>query len=299
MGKLYYHKHTEVFHNGNFVKAAETKIDLFTQSLHYGNAVFDAMRAYNTPLGPNIFKAKEHYERLISSAFKMGITLRYSIDELINITYQLLDRNNLHDAYIRPLIYYGSDMQLSMSGEPQIFIAAWKWEKYLGKELMDVMVSSYSRPSPRSPLVESKVTGYYVHSILATTEARRKGYDDAILLDIAGNIAEGSGANIFFEKDGILYTPSRGNIIPGITRATVLEICQEMGIEVFQNQIRPEDILQMDGAFFTGTAYQITGIKSINGKALKLHWQDTIGCILHERYGRRVTQSEYYNYAII
>lgn len=299
MGKLYYHKHTEVFHNGNFVKAAETKIDLFTQSLHYGNAVFDAMRAYNTPLGPHIYKAKEHYERLIASAAKMGIALRYSAEELVSITYQLLDRNNLHDAYIRPLVYYGSDMQLSMNGEPQLFIATWKWEKYLGKELIDVMVSTYSRPSPRSPLVESKVTGYYIHSILATTEARRKGYDDAILLDIAGNIAEGAGANVFFEKDGVLYTPPRGNIIPGITRATVLEICAEMGIDVVQKQIRPEELTEMDSAFFTGTAYQITGIKSINGKPLKLHWQDAIGCVLNEKYGRRVTQSEYYNYAII
>ncbi len=297
---MYHQQDTIVFLNGQFIPAYAAQGDLYSQSMHYGNGIFDGLRAYNTPLGPHIFKAREHFERMEASAKKFQLDLPYSPEELTHFTYELLEQNQLTDAYIRPLIFFGANMRLMMPTEGvNIFIAAWRWGKYLGNDLLDVMLSTYQRPHPKTIEVESKITGHYVNSILATTEAKQHGYDEAVLTDTDGFIAAGSVANIFYEKEGVLYTPPKGNILPGITRATVFELAAELDIEVKEKQTTPEEFAEADGAFFAGTAAEISGIRSFNGKAFHTPWHDTLGHMLFTKYRQRVTQGEYDTYSII
>ena len=211
---MYYNQDSIVFLDGKWIQASEAQASLYNQTMHYGNGVFEGIRAYQNADGCNVFKAKDHFERLHYSATKMHIDLPYSVEELIHISYELLDKNDLTDAYIRPLAYLGANMSLTPTDEVHVFMAAWKWEKYLGDKPLKVMVSSYQRPNPRSCHVEAKVVGHYTNSILATTEAKKLGYDEALLLDMHGNVAEGPGANFFVEKEGILYTPPAGNTSP-------------------------------------------------------------------------------------
>ncbi|OHX68115.1 branched-chain-amino-acid transaminase [Flammeovirga pacifica] len=295
----YYDQDTVIFHNGEFVKAAESKADLFSQSLHYGNGVFDAMRAYGTALGPNIFKARDHFSRFLDAANTMHLGLDYSVDELVGVSYQLLEENGFSDAYIRPLVYAEANMDLTPTKKHNIFIAAWRWDKFLGKDLLDITISTYTRPSPHSFNVEAKISGHYINSIVSIAEAKERGFDDALLLDVDGFIAEGTGANFFFEKEGKLYTSQKGHIYPGITRNVVFDIAKSLGVEVVEGQYKPEDLKDIDGAFFTGTAAQITGINSIDRHLVLKDWEDTIGFEVFEKYRQYVTQSEYDNYSII
>ena len=229
---MYYNSETIIFLNGEFVKASETKTGLYGQTMHYGNGVFEGIRSYDTPDGTRIFKAKEHYERLHYSAKVMHINLGYSVKELEQISYKLLELNNLKDAYLRPLVFLGDNMSLTPTNEVHVAIMAWEWGKYLGDNLLRLMLSSFQRPNPKSCFVEAKVVGHYTNSILATTEAKANGYDEALLTDMNGNVAEGPGANFFIEKEGKLYTAPLGNILAGITRQTVFEIGKELGYEI-------------------------------------------------------------------
>lgn len=295
-----YHQHdTIVFLNGSFIPAYAAQGDLYSQSMHYGNGIFDGLRAYSTPLGPHIFKAKEHFERLAKTAETLHVELPYTPEELTHFTYELLERNQLTDAYIRPLVYFGSNMKLMLpTEEVNVFLAAWRWGKYLGNDLLDVMLSKYQR-HPKTMEIESKITGQYVTSVLATTEAKKLGYDEAVLTDTDGHIACGSVANIFFEKDDVLYTPPRGSILPGITRTTVFEMAADLGIEVKEALLTPEHFAEADGAFFAGTAAEISGIRSFNGQVFKKKWRDTLGHTLFTKYRQIVTQGEYDSYSII
>ncbi|MBL4704138.1 MAG: branched-chain amino acid transaminase [Flavobacteriales bacterium] len=296
---MYYNKNTTVFLDGQWLKAGNANASLFNQTMHYGFGVFEGIRSYDTPDGVQIFKAQEHYERLKYSAKKMHINFNYSVQELTKLTYQLLEKNNLTDAYIRPLVYLGQNMRLSPTSEVHLFLCAWKWEKYLGSQLLSVITSSLQRPNPKSVPVDAKVTGHYANSILATTEAQAKGFDEALLLDINGNVAEGSGANFFYEKDGVLFTSPLGNILPGITRQTTFELAKELGVEVKETHFKPEQVHHSDGAFFTGTATEIAGIKSLDGISFKLPWEETLGYQLSKMYTRRVSQNEYMHFELV
>ena len=296
---MYYSDSTVVFLDGQWIKAKDAKVDLFSQTMHYGLGVFEGIRAYGIPGGFNVFKALDHYERLERSAKLVHIKLPYTAEELVQTTYELLERNNLQDAYIRPLVYMGANMALQPSNEVHVFMTAWKWERYLGDELLDVMISSYRRPNPRSVPVEAKVTGHYTNSILATTEAKEAGYDEAILVDGNGFIAEGSGANLFFEKDEILFTPPEGNILPGITRATIMGYAKDLGIEVKEKLFTADEFKTADSAFFTGTASEIAGIKSVDKTKLPLKWEDSIGNNLSMMYNQNVLKQEYNNLTIV
>ncbi len=296
---MYYNEHTLLFLNGKWIKAAEAAGDLFRQTLHYGNGVFEGIRSYDTPTGPQIFKAREHYERLHHSAAKMYITLTYSVEELIKISYELLEKNNLSNAYIRPLVYLGANMTLTLTDEVHVLITAWRWGRYLGDKFVRVMISSYQRPNPHSVPVDAKVTGQYTNSILATTEAKSKGFDEALLLDLEGYIAEGPGANFFLEKNGELITPSLGHILPGITRATIIEYAREFGFPVKERKILPEEINGADAAFFTGTAAEVAGIKSIGGYEFTTPWEDTMAHSLFHAYRNRVTKNEYGDFSVM
>ena len=296
---MYYNDNTEVFFNGEWLKAKDLMVSPYAQTMHYGSGAFEGIRSYETPDGTRIFKAEEHYKRLLYSAEKMYLKVNYSVEELTSLTYQLLKKNNLGNAYIRPLIFAGANMSLTPTDEVHVMLCAWEWGKYLGDKLLDVTISSYERPNPKSCHVDAKVTGHYVNSILATTEAKQKGFDEALLLDAHGNVAEGPGANFFFEKDEVLYTSPLGNILPGITRATMFELCHEMGFKLVEKYFTPEEVKGADSAFFTGTAAEVAGIASLDRVPFKLKWEDSLGAILQAKYTRRVAFNEYGNFSLV
>ena len=281
---MYYNEDTIIYHNGEFVKAIDAKADVYDTSLHYGYAVFEGIRSYSTINGVKIFKAKEHFERMQFSAKAVGIPYPYKNEELIAISYEVLKRNNLEDGYLRPIVTCPPNMSLTGATSSQITIAAWPWGKLLGEKLVRLKTSSYRRISPLSFVVEAKVSGHYVNSILASKEARDSGYDEALLLDINGFVAEGPGANFFYEKDNVLFTPQCGSILPGITRATVLEICKALDIEVVEKQITPEEVYNADSAFYCGTAAEVTGIESLDDKKFPKNWNETIGAVVQQAY---------------
>lgn len=296
---MYYNDNTVVFFNGEWVKANDLMVSPYVQVMHYGSGVFEGIRSYATPDGTRIFKSKEHYERLLFSAEKMYLKVNYTSEEFTQLTYQLLEKNNLSNAYIRPLIFAGANMSLTPTDEVHVMLCAWEWGKYLGNKQLDVMTSSYQRPNPKSCHVEAKVTGHYVNSILATTEAKNKGFDEALLLDANGHVAEGPGANFFFEKDEVLYTSPLGNILPGITRATMFELCDELGFRLVEKYFTPEEVKGADSAFFTGTAAEVAGIASLDKVPFKLKWEDSLGYILQTKYTRRVAFNEYGNFSLV
>lgn len=281
----YYNKNTLVYLNGEYVKASEAGMDFYSQSLHYGYAVFEGIRSYKTVSGETrIFKEREHYERLKNSARLINIPYPFDTDELIDCTYQVLAKNGIQDAYIRPLVYTPANMTFSVSSESYIMIAAWPMGLFLGEKLLRVMTSPFQRPNPKGFHIEAKATGHYVNSILASQDAKAKGYDEALLTDMNGFVAEGPGANTFFEKGGKLFTPSAGNILPGITRQTVLEICQALQIEVEEGEFTVEDVKEADTAFFCGTAAEIIGWQSLDDTQFSKPWSETLSKKIQDAY---------------
>ena len=253
-------------------------MDLYSQSLHYGYSVFEGIRSYKTVTGDTkIFKEAAHFERLKNSALALNLPYHWTAEELISATYEVLKRNNLQDAYIRPVVFAPANMSFAQNLESYITIQAWEMQPFLGEKLLRVMTSSFERPNPKGFKIEAKVAGHYVNSILASQEAKTKGYDEALLLDMTGHVAEGPGANVFYEEGGKLFTPSTGNILSGITRSTVLEICKELHIPVEEKQITPQELKGSDAAFFCGTAAEIIGWESLDDIPFKKHWNDSIG----------------------
>ena len=290
---MYYNENTFIYLNGKIVKASEAKIDLYSETLHYGYGVFEGIRSYKTEAGATkIFKEKEHFDRLRNSANALNLPYTWSNEELIEATYEILDRNDLQDAYIRPLVYAPANMSFALNKESFIAIEAWKMEPFLGEKLLKVMTSSFQRPNPKAFKIEAKATGHYVNSILASQEAKAQGFDEALLLDINGYVAEGPGANIFIENDGKLFTPQPGSILPGITRATVFEICESLGITVFEKEIKIEEIRGADSAFFCGTAAEVIGMNSLDNISFKKEWANSLGYIIQREYKNLVVEKE-------
>jgi len=286
----YYNNETILYLNGEYVKAAEAKMDYYSQSFHYGYAVFEGIRSYMTVDGETkIFKAVEHYDRLKNSADALNLPYHWTTEALIDITYEVLKRNNLQNAYIRPVVYAPANMSFVVNEQSFIVIEVWEMGLFLGDKLLRVMTSSFQRPNPKGFKIEAKANGHYVNSILASQEAKSKGYDEALLTDMNDNVAEGPGANMFYEKDGKLYTPSLGNILPGITRATVFEICEELGIPVEEKLITIEELKEADTAFFCGTAAEIIGWESLDDVKFKLNWNDSVSKKVKEAYSVRTT----------
>jgi branched-chain amino acid aminotransferase len=249
--------------------------------------------------GTKIFKAFEHFERLKKSCALVGIPFNYETEELIQIAYQLLEKNDLSDAYIRPLVYCGANMQLTHTNEVYLMMGAWHWDKYHGdNKQLKLCISSYQRPNPNALKMEAKVTGHYVNSILATSEAKVRGYDEALMLDMNGHVAETPGANFFLEKNGTLYTPSLGHILPGITRQTVLNICRELDIPVKEKVITVDELETADSAFLCGTAAEIVGVESIDAKPFLKSWQESLGATIQEAYKCQVLEKSF-SYVII
>lgn len=284
----YYNENTLVYLNGEWLPATSAQVTLYNQTMHYGNGIFEGIRSYKTSTGVKVFKAKEHYERFIKSAELMYIPVNHTVEEFIDITYQLLEKNNMGDAYIRPLLFLDPNMSLVPVEKSNLFMCAWEWGKYLGSGLLRIGISKFERPNPKSCHIEAKAVGHYTNSILASTEAKRRGYDEALLLDSSGNIAEGPGANFFYEKDGVLYTCPLGTILPGITRNTIIELAEENGIKVIVKLSTPDEVKTADSAFFTGTAAEVAGIQSLDEYVFPLEWDKSIGRILQQKYSERV-----------
>lgn len=289
---MYYNLNTQIYFDGKWVKANEANTDLYSQTMHYGYGAFEGIRSYATECGTRIFKAEAHYERLKKSGELVKIPFNYNIPELVETTYELLKRNNLENAYIRPLLYCGHNMSLTRPNSVSLMICAWEWGAYLGDKLLQLKVSSYCRPHPKSIHIEAKICGHYVNSILATNEAKDHGCDEALLLDNEGYLAEGPGANLFFEKNGKLFTPQLGNVLPGITRATVLELAEKLGLEVQQGLFTKEDLWQADSAFYCGTAAEVIGIKSVDDKVFPIQWNNTLGKKIKAAYAQLVREPQ-------
>lgn len=293
----YFDKNTWVYLDGRFIKAEASGADLFGQSIHYGYTAIEGIRAYNTHNGTRLFRAEQHYDRLHASCDAVGISFRWETDFLVDRTYELLERNNLRSAYIRPLVTTGHNMFLTPASNSSIIITAWEWGPSLGADLIRTTLSPYRRPSPQSIPMSAKISGQYVSSILATTEATKRGFDEAILLDHEGYLAQASSNNLFIEKGTTLYTPALGNIFPGITRQAVIELARIFNIDVVETQLTPRDLEAADSAFLTGTATGIVGISAVDGIIFPEAWGDTLGATIQRAYKNLTLEKE--NYEVI
>jgi branched-chain amino acid aminotransferase len=289
----YYNDNTIIYFNGEFVKAAEAKTDLYSQSLHYGYAVFEGIRSYPVNGGTKMFKGKEHYDRLRRSAEVTRIPFNYTTEQLIELTYETLRRNDLTDAYVRPIVLCSPNMSLSRGRESYLAIECWEWANGYMSNQMKIMTSSYRRPNADAFHVDAKVSGHYVNSILACQEAKDKGYDEALVLDCNGFVAESSGANIFYEENGVLYTAPKGQILPGITRATVLEICEELNIPVIEKFFTADEMRGADAGFFCGTAAEVVALSSLDDVPFKKNWEDSLSSLIQQAYRCKVMEKPF------
>lgn len=281
---MYFTDKTIIYYNGEFVKASEASTNLYGQSLHYGYAVFEGIKSYETENGTKIFKAKEHYDRLRRSAELMYIPFEYTTEQLTTLTYEVLERNGFTNAYIRPIVFCSPNMALSKGQQSYLAIEAWEWTGGYLANKMRIKTSSFQRPNPQAFKVEAKVSGHYVNSILACQEAKDAGYDEALVLDANGFVAESSGANVFYEKDGTLYTPAKGSILPGITRATVMDICRQLDIPVVEKFFTPDEMRGADAAFFCGTAAEVVALDSLDDVPFTKDWEDSLCSIIQRAY---------------
>ncbi|MCH7618627.1 MAG: branched-chain amino acid transaminase [Candidatus Marinimicrobia bacterium] len=260
-----------IWMDGKLVPWKDARIHVITHSLHYGSAVFEGIRFYDTEIGPAIFRLEDHTNRLINSADSIKMQIPFNAEEINSAVIETVKANELKNGYIRPLAYYGyGKMGLRPEGAPvNLSIAVWHWDNYLGTESVNVKTSSFMRFHPKSSITTSKIAGNYVNSIFASAEATSEGYDEALLLDYEGKVAEGPGENIFIVSNGHLFTPPPGNILTGITRDSVMTIAEDLGIRVEEKPLTLDEIYDADEAFFTGTAAEIAPIKSLDDHALK------------------------------
>jgi branched-chain amino acid aminotransferase len=260
--------------NGELVKWQEAKIHVLTHALHYGTAVFEGIRCYKTSRGPAVFRLDEHIQRLFDSAHIIKMCLPYSKEEVKEATLAVIRANQVEECYIRPIAFRGyGEMGVDPTRCAVYFaIAVWCWGAYRGekalREGVRAKVSSYVRNFINSSSLRAKVSGNYLNSALAKMEAKELGYDEAILLDVHGFVSEGSGENIFYVKNGILYTPHPYSILLGITRDSVIQIAERLGIVVRETLVTRDDLYLADEAFFTGTAAEITPIVEVDGRTV-------------------------------
>jgi len=259
-----------IWMNDKLVNWDEAKVHVLTHSLHYGSAVFEGIRCYNTSKGKAIFRLNDHIKRLVKSANFLKMNIPYSNEILLNAVVKTVQANEVSECYIRPIIYYGYGvMGLNPSKAPvDVSIAVWPWNNYLGDNPSKVMASSYIRIHPDSTNVKAKVSGHYVNSIIANLEAKDKGFDEALLLDYMDHVAEGPGENIFIVKDNVIYTPELGSILPGITRKTIVRLAKDLGYDVVKTELELIDVIDADEVFFTGTAAEVHSIIQVDDTAI-------------------------------
>lgn len=296
---MFYDDQSIAFLDGEFVRLSDAHPHLLSQTLHYGNGVFEGIRSYETPDGTRLFRARQHFQRLLDTAERIHINVPYAKEELTKISYELLYRNGLTEAYLRPFVFVGENMSLTATRTSHICISTWTWGKLLGDQQLNLMIATLRRPDPRTYIPDAKISGYYVNNIMATSEAKAKGYDDCLMLDVDDNVACGAGANIFIEKDEVLYTPASGHIVSGITRKVIMELAHNMGIEIREQQVGTDLLFSADGAFLTGTATEVAAVGTVNDKSFQMKWEDTIGYVLSRKYRQLVTRSGDHQYTLI
>ncbi len=263
-----------IWMDGQLVPWREATMHVLTHSLHYGMGVFEGVRAYETGKGPAIFRLKDHTDRLFRSAHILKMPIPYTKEALNNAQKTVVRENHLKSAYIRPLCFYGSEgMGLHASElKTHVMVAAWEWGSYLGDEGLSkgirVKTSSFSRHHVNSTMCKAKVTGHYYNSMMATQEAESCGYDEALLLDPEGYVAEGSGENIFLVRNGKILTPELTSALEGITRDTIMQFIAELGLEVVERKITRDEVYVADEAFFTGTAAEVTPIRELDNRVI-------------------------------
>ncbi|MDQ3135253.1 MAG: branched-chain amino acid transaminase [Acidobacteriota bacterium] len=266
---------SEVWRNGEFIKWDDARVHVMSHVLHYGSSVFEGIRCYNTKRGPAIFRLREHMQRLLNSAKIYRMDHKWTLDQLCNGAIELVSRSGLEQCYLRPIIFRSLDEARPAFGVNPFpnplscYIGAWDWGKYLGDEAIeqgvDVCVSSWQRLSPNSMPAMAKSGANYMNSQLIKMEALKNGYAEGIALDDRGFVSEGSGENIFIVHDGRVITPPlSSSILPGITRDSVIQICRELGIPVAETSIQRAALYVADELFFTGTAAEVTPIRSVD-----------------------------------
>lgn len=280
----------KIWFNGELVEWRSATTHVLTHTLHYGMGVFEGVRAYETPDGPAIFRLQDHTKRLFNSAKIVGMQLPFTEEQINRAHIDVVEANNLASCYFRPMAYYGSG-KLGVApkqDDVQVILAAWAWGAYLGEEGMRkgirVRVSSFTRHHPNVTMIKAKANGNYMNSIMANTEATRDGYDEAILLDAQGYVAEGSGENIFTVRDGVLYTPALDVALDGITRRSVIAIASEIGLKVVEKRLTRDELYVADEVFFTGTAAEVTPIREIDGRQIGIGERGPITAEIQQRY---------------
>jgi len=270
-------KSEKIWFNGQFVNWDDAKIHVMSHVVNYGSSVFEGIRCYNTTKGPAVFCLQQHVQRLMNSAKIYRMELPYSAQELSQAILGTIRENKMRECYIRPVAFRGyGEIGVSPLGSPvDVVVAVWEWGKYLGKEALEqgveVCVSSWTRIAPNTLPALAKAAANYMNSQLIKMEALKNGYSEGIALDSSGYISEGSGENIFLIKDGVVHTPPLGSsVLPGITRNVAIKICQDLGLTVHQQAIAREFLYIADEVFFTGTAAEVTPIRSVD--------KITVGC---------------------
>jgi branched-chain amino acid aminotransferase len=259
-----------IWMDGALIPWRDANTHVLTHSLHYATGAFEGIRAYETPRGPAIFRLEEHIKRLFDTCHILGMNVSYTQEAVRQACVDCVRENKLSTAYLRPLAYYGSEgMGLHAANlSVHVVVAAWYWGAYLGGDALEkgirIKTSSFNRHHVNSVLSKAKATGNYINSIMALQEVSRDGYDEALLLDNTGMVAEGSGENFFMVRNGVLYTPDPVCALEGITRDTVMRLAREEGIEVVEKRITRDEVYIADEAFFTGTAAEVTPIRELD-----------------------------------
>ncbi len=259
-----------IWFDGKMVDWRDAKIHVLTHTLHYGMGVFEGLRAYKAEQGTAIFRLQAHTDRLFESAKIMNMDIPFDKETLNKAQLASVRENNLESGYIRPMCFYGSEgMGLRADNlKVHVMVAAWEWGAYLGQEALEngirIRKSTFVKNDSHPSMYLAKANGNYINSMLALDEAMSKGYDEALLLDSKGNVAEGSGENIFMVKDGVLYTPTLAASLNGITRNTIITLAKEQGYEVVETTMKIEELYAADEVFFTGSAAEVTPIREID-----------------------------------
>ncbi|MFP6681056.1 MAG: branched-chain amino acid transaminase [Gammaproteobacteria bacterium] len=263
-----------IWMDGVMVPWRDAQVHVLTHTLHYGVGAFEGIRAYNTPKGTAVFRLDDHIRRLFETAHILEMDVPFSREEIRRACLDSVIRNSLETAYVRPLVYYGSEgMGLHAENlSVHVSVAAWFWGAYLGTDALEkgirIKTSSYTRHLVNSAMCKAKACGNYINSILALQEAARDGYDEALLLDNDGMVAEGSGENIFIVRNGVIYTPELTSALEGITRDTVFQLAQAEGYNVLEKRITRDEVYIADEAFFTGTAAEVTPVRELDNRVI-------------------------------
>ncbi len=263
-----------IWFDGELVPWREAKVHVLTHTLHYGMGVFEGVRAYKAEQGTSIFRLSAHTDRLFDSAHIMQMKIPFDKEVINEAQRQAVRENNLESAYIRPMCFYGSEgMGIRADNlRVHVMVAAWEWGAYLGQEALEkgirIRTSSYTRHHVNISMCKAKANGHYINSMLALQEAVTDGYDESMLLDNEGYVAEGSGENIFLVKNNIIYTPDLTSALNGITRDTLFALADKAGYEVREKRITRDEVYIADEAFFTGTAAEVTPIREVDNRAI-------------------------------